>query len=257
MNKQDLISYLNEYLNILGFDDSSKNWLQIDNEKDEIKKIGYAVDASTYIFDKAIEEKVDMLLVHHWMFWWNEQVLVWIPFERVKRLIKNDIALYGVHLPLDAHNEVWNNIWLLNAFVKVFDFKEEDYQVEKFAEYHWEMIWFWLRFKENIDILDVIKYAKELDLQEILYNFWNKDFINSIAFCSWSALDEATQAKNWNYDLLVTWEWWHWNIILAKELWQSVLLWWHYETEKIWPKLLAEHLKEMFGIEIVYLDEKY
>jgi putative NIF3 family GTP cyclohydrolase 1 type 2 len=29
-----------------------------------------------------------------------------VPFERTKKLIKNDIALYACHLPLDAHNEV-------------------------------------------------------------------------------------------------------------------------------------------------------
>jgi putative NIF3 family GTP cyclohydrolase 1 type 2 len=69
MNKTDLTAYLNEYLNISNFDDTSKNGLQIDNEKSEIKKIAYAVDASTYIFDKAIEEKVDMVLVHHGIFW--------------------------------------------------------------------------------------------------------------------------------------------------------------------------------------------
>ena len=43
----------------------------------------------------------------------------------------------------------------------------------------------------------------------------------------------------------------------AKELWQSILIWGHYETEKIWPKLLAYHLRDKFDLEIVYLDEKY
>gem|GEM_PF-2497189 len=56
MQKQELINYLNEYLKISDFKDSSKNGLQVDNRKDDIKKIGYTVDASTYIFDKAKEE---------------------------------------------------------------------------------------------------------------------------------------------------------------------------------------------------------
>jgi putative NIF3 family GTP cyclohydrolase 1 type 2 len=65
MNKQELINYLNNYLQIDEFNDSSKNGLQVDNNKQEIKKIGYAVDATTYIFEKAIKENVDMILTHH------------------------------------------------------------------------------------------------------------------------------------------------------------------------------------------------
>ena len=69
MLKQELISYLDEYLQINNFKDSSKNGLQVDSDKNEIKKIGFSVDASTYIFDKAIEEDVDIVLCHHGLFW--------------------------------------------------------------------------------------------------------------------------------------------------------------------------------------------
>jgi putative NIF3 family GTP cyclohydrolase 1 type 2 len=69
MKKQDLINYLDQYLKINDFQDKSKNGLQVDNSKKEIKKIGYSVDASTYIFEKAKEEKVDMVLCHHGMYW--------------------------------------------------------------------------------------------------------------------------------------------------------------------------------------------
>jgi putative NIF3 family GTP cyclohydrolase 1 type 2 len=56
MNKKELIAYLDDYLQISEFKDSSKNGLQIDNSKEEIKKLGFAVDANTYIFEKAKEE---------------------------------------------------------------------------------------------------------------------------------------------------------------------------------------------------------
>jgi len=39
MNKKELISYLDEYLKISDFKDTSKNGLQVDNEKSDIKKI--------------------------------------------------------------------------------------------------------------------------------------------------------------------------------------------------------------------------
>jgi putative NIF3 family GTP cyclohydrolase 1 type 2 len=56
MNKKKLIKYLDEYLNLSEFKDDSKNGLQIDSSKDEIKKLGFAVDANTYIFEKAKQE---------------------------------------------------------------------------------------------------------------------------------------------------------------------------------------------------------
>ena len=115
MNKQELINYINDYLQIENFVDSSKNWLQIDSTKDQIKKIWYAVDATTYIFKKAKQENVDLVLVHHWLFWGFEQVLVWVPFKRAKFMLENNIALVAYHLPLDAHPEVGNNAWLLES----------------------------------------------------------------------------------------------------------------------------------------------
>jgi putative NIF3 family GTP cyclohydrolase 1 type 2 len=39
MKKLDLINFLDEYLKIDQYEDSSKNGLQVDNEKKEIKKI--------------------------------------------------------------------------------------------------------------------------------------------------------------------------------------------------------------------------
>lgn len=257
MNKKDLVSYLDLFLDIGGIIDSSQNWLQVDNSKNEIKKIWYAVDANTYIFDKAIEEKVDMIICHHWMFWNKPVNFVGLYYDRMRKLILNDIALYWAHLPLDAHEEVGNNAWLLNVFVDYFWLKEEEYDVEKFWEYEGREIWFWIKFKRWVNINELKNYCNHIKIEDKIFNFWNKDIINSIAFVSWwgwFCLFEAN--KKW-YDLIITWEASHWEIASAKELGQSILLGGHYETEVFWPMLLANHLKEKFDLEIVFLDEKY
>lgn len=259
MNKKELINYLDDYLKNSDFEDSSKNWLQVDSEKNEIKKIWYCVDSSTYIFDKAIEEKVDMVLSHHWLFWWKEEILTWINYNRIKKLFDNNICLYSSHLPLDAHPEIWNNIWLLKAFVNIFGLQEGEYEIEEFWKYNWKYVWFWLKFKNEIHISNIVTpYAEQMQLIKKLYNFWNKEYIKNIAFTSWWWWKQIIQESfdKW-FDVYINWELSHWEFTFAKELWQSILVWWHYETEKIWPKLLAYHLKEKFGIEIVVLDEKY
>lgn len=227
-------------------------------QKKRNKKIWYAVDATTYVFDLAKREEVDIVLTHHWIFWWRENVLVWVPYQRAKNLIDSNTCLYACHLPLDAHGEVWNNIWLLRAFVNIFWLREWEYEIQDFWEYHWKTIWFWLKFNNPIHISNIITpYAEQMQLIKRLYNFWEKDFINSIAFVSWWWGSAINEAYNKWYDLFVSWEFAHYEKTLAKEMWISIFEGWHYETEKIWPKLLAHHLKEKFGLEVVYLDEKY
>ncbi|MDD2907659.1 MAG: Nif3-like dinuclear metal center hexameric protein [Candidatus Gracilibacteria bacterium] len=258
MKKEELIKYLDEYLKISEFKDDSKNGLQVDNSKDEIKKIGYAVDANTYIFDKAIEEGVDMVLTHHGLFWGFEQALVGVPFERAKKLINNDISLYSCHLPLDAHNEVGNNIGLAKAFINIFGLQEGEYEIEDFGFYHGIPIGFGIKFKHKIHISNMVTpYAEMMQLTKRLYNFGKKDYINSVAFVSGGALSCVKEANDKNYDVFVTGEGAHYEMTFAKELGQSILIGGHYETEKIGPKLLAYHLRDKFGIEIVFLDEKY
>lgn len=258
MKKQELIKYLDEYLNIWNYKDDSKNGLQVDLEKDEIKKIGFAVDATTYIFDKAIDEWVDMILSHHGIYWGFEQVLTWVPYKRAKLLIDNNIWLYACHLPLDAHPEVWNNIWLLKAFVNIFGLRKWDYEIETFWDYHWETIWFWLKLNNELHISNIVTpYSEQMQLIKRLYNFWNKTNIKSICFVSWGGWNAIQEAHDKWYDVFLTWELAHYQTTFAKELWLWILEWWHYETEKIWPKLLAHHLQEKFGLDIVYLDEKY
>jgi len=130
MKKEDLIRYLDDYLRVSEFDDASKNGLQVDTSKKEINKIGYSVDATTYVLEKAKKESVDFVLCHHGIFWGQEEVLTDIPYKRISELIKNDIALYASHLPLDAHREVGNNAGLVQAFTRIFGITE--YELKAF-----------------------------------------------------------------------------------------------------------------------------
>ncbi len=257
MNKIELIKYIDEYLKIKDFEDGSKNWLQVDSEKIEINKIWFAVDAASYIFDKSINEKIDLLIVHHGLFWsfqWS-LTLTWSHYERVAKLIKNDICLYWAHLPLDADDKVGNNIWIIKSFIEFFALK--NFEIEKFGEYHGVTIWYWIRFNDAIEIGKLKDFCEKEKFVFEFYNFWNLSEINSFCIMSWWCWEDIPQAKDKWYDVFLIWEAAHYEISLAKDLKQSVILGWHYETETVWVKLLAKHLEERFGIETVFIDEKY
>jgi len=249
IDKKNLISHLQDFLKINDFVDDSKNWLQIDTTKTKINKIGYAVDAASYSFKKAAKLDIDMLFVHHWLFWGNERPITGNYFEKIKILLDNNIGLYACHLPLDAHKEVWNNIKLLNSWIESFGIT--DYKIEEAFEYNGKNIWYGLRYNQEISIENIEKFCNDHEIVYNFHNFWNYKKIQSVMFGSGGGGSHVEEAHQWAYDLFVTGEWAHWSFVLAKELGQSILLWWHYETETFWVKALAEYIKDKFSIEII------
>lgn len=260
MNKLALISYLDIYLQHDAFThDSSANGLQVDTAKKDIKKIWYAVDATSYIIDKAIEKEIDLLITHHGIFRWYEKIVTWVHYEKIKKLMDNNIGVYSSHLPLDAHGEVGNNIWLIQAWKRIFGLPEAQTTIEPFGDYKWTPMWFVLHSEHPIPVAWILMpYCSQMQLQKHFYNFGKKENISSIAIVSGWAWSSVQEAHTKHIDLFVTGEMVHHELTYAKELGQSVLLWGHYETEKIWPKLLAHHLQKTYPeIDIVYIDEKY
>ena len=90
------------------------NGLQIENDG-EVTRIGAAVDAGLVPFGKAIEHKVDFLIVHHGLGWTPPFPLTSHRYEKIKLAMDNNLAVYSCHLPLDAHPQIGNNALLAEA----------------------------------------------------------------------------------------------------------------------------------------------
>ena len=111
MKKQELYELLDKTLLLDDFkkSDISLNGVQVDTCKGEINRVAVAVDASLESITKAKEWGADRLFVHHGLFWGHPLAIKGTHFNRIQTLIKNDIALYAAHLPLDAHPLYGNN----------------------------------------------------------------------------------------------------------------------------------------------------
>jgi dinuclear metal center YbgI/SA1388 family protein len=116
MNRDELESYLNQFLNTSEYNDYGPNGLQIEGKKD-ISKVAFAVSATKKSIEQAIAQKADTLIVHHGLFWKFHGVRTLTgPFaNRVLPLVKNEMNLFGYHLPLDAHPEVGNAAGIAKA----------------------------------------------------------------------------------------------------------------------------------------------
>jgi dinuclear metal center YbgI/SA1388 family protein len=92
----------------------AKNGLQVSHSR-QIKKIGWAVDADIESIGKAGKEKVDLLIVHHGIFWGSSALDRKMRAGRIRLAKRLGVAIYSSHLPLDAHPELGNSIGLLRA----------------------------------------------------------------------------------------------------------------------------------------------
>jgi dinuclear metal center YbgI/SA1388 family protein len=111
MTTRTLDAFFRGILDIAGFSaiDSSLNGLQVDNDGGEIEKTAFAVDANMETFQRAAAAGAGLLFVHHGLFWGKPLSLKGNHRRRIQFLLDHNLALYGVHLPLDQHPELGNN----------------------------------------------------------------------------------------------------------------------------------------------------
>ena len=111
-----IVSYTDRFLRIrnVGDWDNALNGLQIENSG-RVTRIGAAVDVSTRVLTEAQKRDVDLLIVHHGLFWPGLQPIRGALRRQLRIAFENDVALYSAHLPLDIHPKIGNNAQLVAA----------------------------------------------------------------------------------------------------------------------------------------------
>src|SRR5256885_16734072 len=98
----EIVSCTDEFLRIseVGDWDNALNGLQIENSG-RVTRLGAAVDVSTRALTEGAKKKVDLLIVHHGLFWPGLQPVRNALRRQLRLGVKNDIAVYRHPLPLD------------------------------------------------------------------------------------------------------------------------------------------------------------
>lgn len=112
----EMVDFCDNFLNTGRIKDYERayNGLQFENDG-TVTKIGAAVDANLLTIERAIVNKVDLLLVHHGMLWGQTMPIREIIYKKYKLLMANNLAIYSAHLPLDMHAEIGNNASIVRA----------------------------------------------------------------------------------------------------------------------------------------------
>ena len=115
VDTNELIDYLDGVLDPAAFDDLGPNGLQVPG-RSAVERVVTGVTAQRVLFERAVAEDAQLVLVHHGLFWNFDPVgLTLLLAERLRPLFKHDLALAAYHLPLDAHAELGNNALLASA----------------------------------------------------------------------------------------------------------------------------------------------
>ena len=241
----EIVEYTNDLLRIGEVEDwpNALNGLQIENSG-RVTKIGAAVDVSTRVLTAAAKGGVDLLLVHHGLFWSGSRRITGALRRQLKDAFENDIAVYSAHLPLDLHPKVGNNAQLAAALglksTKRF-LKEKGQSVG-------------LRAKVSVSRSALIRKLRTvLGAPVKTFSFGPKE-PRRVGIITGGAGSEIYRVAEAKIDTFITGEAPHWAAVAAEELGMNLLLGGHYATETFGVKALAAHLSSKFGLPFEFID---
>lgn len=253
MHRDVLVGWLDELLRTQEisklYRDPSLNGLQVEG-KEQVTKIGAAVDAAQATITKAIEQGVDFLIVHHGLFWGGQHPVVGTHKRRLEALLRGGINLYASHLPLDIHPEVGNNAVIAQklGLVDLEPF-EVGYigrlpQARSIADLATEMG----RITATADEFG------NLIANQCLIHQGGPSEVSRVAVVSGSGSDLISAAHSRGAELLITGEPKHQNFHETFERGMNAIYAGHYDTETFGVKALAERIEKEFGLPWVFIE---
>jgi dinuclear metal center YbgI/SA1388 family protein len=241
----EIVDYTNDFLRIreIGDWDNALNGLQIENSGD-VTKIGASVDASTRVLTAAAKQNVDLLIVHHGLFWQGLQPVTGTLRRQLELAFENNIALYSAHLPLDLHSEVGNNAQLAAAlgFTSIQPFFEEKGQL------------IGVKARISLPRNEVDRKLQKALTGPVKAFMFGPRKTGTIGIITGGAGSEIYKVAQEAIDTFITGEAPHWAAVAADELGMNLLLGGHYATEVFGVKALAAHLSKRFKIPWAFID---
>ncbi len=245
MELKELVDYLSAYLDSSLFKDYCPNGLQIEGKK-EIKKIATAVSANLQTIEKAARDKVDVLIVHHGLFWNRDPYpIVGAKQKKIRVLLEQDISLLAYHLPLDAHQEVGNN-WRAASDLG-WQNLEPCGCINEIP----------IGVKGTFAPLMIESFVAELEAyyqHGAVVALAGKRNVQSALLISGGAYSEVAKAAQEGVDCFITGNFDEPAWGMAHEEKIHFLALGHSATERIGPKALADQIAHQFGLSCCFID---
>ena len=249
MQIESLVQYLDGYLSLPEHPDypTALNGLQVAGAPDRpVRRLGAAVDASEAVLADAASRDLDLLIVHHGLFWGGLRPVTGRRYRKLNRLLSSGMALYSAHLPLDAHPIVGNCALLC---------RELSVRVEgRFGAYKGAEIGWWGRLDEPITPAELVANASRAVGGPARGIGDESVLIDRVGVVTGGGASFLEEAAGCGLQALVTGEGAHHSFADAHELGVHLVLAGHYATETFGVKALCAHLAEKYALEWVFLD---
>lgn len=246
MDLDKLVKMLDGTLKIDSIPDSSHNGLQVENSG-KVIKVCCGVDASMEFFKEAKKRGANMVICHHGLSWGDSlKRITELNYKRIKYLIDNDMALYAVHLPLDAHPEYGNNILICKALGLK--------KVKKFGMYNGVEIGYRGAFGKSRSYDSFKKLVgRVMNGAELRCMDFGKKTIRTVAVISGGASDELGEAARSGVDVYLSGEAKLSAYSVAQEMGINAVFAGHYATEVFGVRAVAGLLCKK-GLKAEFLD---
>ena len=218
MKLEKICQWIDKTLSVSAFSDVSNNGLQIVREGDDVTKVAFGVDASVAFIEAAAAAGAQLAVVHHGISWGGGiRRLTGSEYNVVSAAIRHNVALYAVHLPLDANHAYGNNYEL----ARYLGLKH----LTPAFVYH----------GETIGCIGTLPNGKK------------------VGVCSGGAGEFAVAAKELGCDLYITGEASWGDVIAAENVGMEMICAGHYSTETFGVKALATAMKKALHVETQFL----
>jgi|SRR6056297_524215 len=234
-----LNNLLNELLGIEKIKDASLNGIQVEGSS-EIENIAFAVDINDGIIDKAIEDNIDCIVVHHGMFWGSNYRIKGYVKKWIKKLLENDITLYAIHLPLDIDDSIGNNAYLFN--------KLKLKNPEPLIEIGSNSIGLIGEYENKIEINEFFNIVR-MEFGEIKNKIIKNDTIEKVAVLSGDPKSFIGDIQHKDFDLLLSGELTHQIYFPIKNINKSFIFIGHFLSEVGGIILLKNFLEKKYSNE--------
>jgi dinuclear metal center YbgI/SA1388 family protein len=244
-----ITTYVNNLLEIGRYADMAVNGLQVEGPKNEVHRVGFAVDAGYSIIESAAHSECDLLVVHHGILWGGCPPIVGPLARKLQLCMNRGVSLYAAHLPLDGHLEFGNaaQIALLLGVTDIspaFPYKGATIGIRGTFPTP----------RTPQEIASRVSQSEGALQPPLVLSFGPKD-VRTIGIATGAATSVIPECAELGIDLLLTGESKQEAYHSAKEHHMNVICMGHYASETFGVRALERILQREFRVETCWISE--
>ncbi len=240
MKLAEIVAFLDGELRTAEIEDDPRahNGLQLENGG-AVTRVACAVDACEAVIDAAAAAGADLLVAHHGFLWGGAQRVAGPFYRKLRRAMDAGLAIYGSHLPLDAHPRLGNNAGLARAL-----------GLRRTAPF----LGIGVRAEVDVPLARLIDRIEAAVRAPVHCAPGGPDRVRRLGIVTGGAGGEITRAAAAGVDTFLTGEGTQWTFTAAEELGVNLIYAGHYATETFGVKALGAELEKKFGLPWTFVD---